>query len=296
MPEEYYSTRALRSGPSLKAMMLAGLLSFAGGAAVVGYLVWNGQIQIGPDAPSAPSAVSAAAPAISATAVAPAALDQHIAALEQRLARLDLQAAAFDGSSARAEGMLVALATRRAIDQGKPLGFLEEQLQTRFGVARPDAVKSVVAAARTPLTLDMLAAQLDALGPALLGKSSEDGAWQSFTSTISNLFVIRKDDAGARPAEQRLDQARLMVRSGRIGEAILIVSQLPGNSKAQAWIESARRFAATQAALDQIEQAALTEPQLLKDSAGETVSQPALGAVPSPTATPGSVGPAPVKP
>ncbi len=287
MPEDYYTTRAVRSGPSLKAMLLAGLLSFAGGGALVGYLVWQGQIDITPGA-SDPQVVSSPAPAPSASAAAqaPAALDQHIAALEQRLARLDLQAAAFDGSSARAEGLLVALATRRAIEQGQPLGYLEGQLQTRFGTARPDAVKVVIAAAKAPITLDMLAAQLDDLEPALLGQPREESAWDNFSRTVSNLFVVRREQGTARPAQQRMDQARLLLRSGRIEEAILQVSQMPGGAAAKGWIENARRYGATQAALEQIEQAALTEPQLLKGGDGEAVTQPALGVTPTPSAAP----------
>ena len=283
MPEDYYASRAISTGSSFKGFLLAGLLSFAGGAALVGYLVWNGQIDIGRDA-AAP--LAAPLPSPNASPLAPAALDQQIAAMEQRLARLGLQAAAFDGTSVRAEGLLVAFATRRAIDHGQPLGYLESQLQTRFGSARPDAVKAVTAAARTPLTLDMLAAQLDDLGPALLGTPRDESAWQGFTRTMSSLFVIKRDDGSARPAERRLETARLMLRSGRVNEAIAEIAQMPGNAAAAGWIAAARRYADTQAALDQIEQAALTEPQLLKSGEGETVNQPGLGAPVVPTGTP----------
>ena len=277
MPEDYYASRAISSGSSFKGFLLAGLLSFAGGAALVGYLVWNGQIDIGRDA-SAPLAAPLPAPSPSTSPLAPAALDQQISVMEQRLARLGLQAAAFDGTSVRAEGLLVAFATRRAVDHGQPLGYLEGQLQTRFGSARPDAVKVVTAAANTPLTLDMLAAQLDDLGPALLGTPRDETAWQGFTRTMSGLFVIKRDDGSARPAERRLESARLMLRSGRVTEAIAEIAQMPGNPAAAAWIAAARRYAETQAALDQIEQAALTEPQLLKSGEGETVNQPGLDA------------------
>ncbi|MEQ1498581.1 MAG: hypothetical protein ABL914_07950 [Novosphingobium sp.] len=285
MPEDYYTSRAVRSGPSLKAMMLAGLLSFAGGAALIGYLVWDGDLQLGQNntAPQVAAGPGAAA-APSASTAAPAAIDQHIATLEQRLARLDLQAAAFGGSSVRAESLLVALATRRAIEQGQPLGYLESQLTTRFGAARPDAIKVVIAAAKNPVTLDMLAAQLDDLGPALLGEAHDESSWQKFARTISNLFVVQHSDGAARPAEQRMEQARLLLRSGRIEEAIRQISQLPGSSAANGWIEKARRYAAAQAALAQIEQAALDEPALLKSGEGEMVQQPGLEASSTPPA------------
>lgn len=283
MPEDYYASRAVSTGSSFKGFLLAGLLSFAGGAALVGYLVWNGQIDIGRDV-AAPLATPLPAP--SASPLAPAALDQQIAAMEQRLARLGLQAAAFDGTSVRAEGLLVAFATRRAVDHGQPLGYLEGQLQTRFGSARPDAVKAVTAAAKSPLTLDMLAAQLDDLGPALLGTPRDESVWRGFTRTMSGLFVIKRDDGSVRPGERRLESARLLLRSGRVNEAIAEIAQMPGNPAAAAWIAAARRYAETQAALDQIEQAALTEPQLLKSGEGETVNQPGLNAAPVPTLKP----------
>ena len=275
MPEDYYSARAVSSGSSFKGFLIAGLLSFAGGAALVGYLVWNGNVDIGRQL-SAP--VAAPLPVQASTLPAPTALDGQLAAMEQRLARLNLQAAAFDGTSVRAEGLLVAFATRRAIDQGQPLGYLEGQLQTRFGSARPDAVKAVISAAKAPVTLDILAAQLDDLGPALLGTPRDEGAWQGFTRTLSNMFTIKRDDGAVRPPQHRLEAARLMLRSGRVNEAIAEISQLPGNAAAKDWIAAARRFAETQAALDQIEQAALTEPQLLKSGEGEKVTQPGLDA------------------
>ena len=278
MPEDYYSARAVSSGSSFKGFLLAGLLSFAGGAALVGYLVWNGNVDMGRQL-SAP--IAAPLPVQASTLPAPTALDGQLAAMEQRLARLNLQAAAFDGTSVRAEGLLVAFATRRAIDQGQPLGYLEGQLQTRFGSARPDAVKAVIGAAKAPVTLDILAAQLDDLGPALLGTPRDEGAWQGFTRTLSNMFTIKRDDGAVRPPQHRLDQARLMLRSGRVNEAIAEISQLPGNAAAKDWIAAARRYAETQAALDQIEQAALTEPQLLKSGEGEKVTQPGLDAAAS---------------
>lgn len=283
MPEDYYSTRAVSTGSSFKGFLIAGLLSFAGGAALVGYLVWNGNVDIGQQQ-AAP--LAAPVPTPSAALPAPTALDAQIAAMEQRLARLNLQAAAFDGTSVRAEGLLVAFATRRAVDQGQPLGYLEGQLQTRFGSARPDAVKAVISAAKAPVTLDSLAAQLDDLGPALMGTPRDEGAWQGFTRTLSGMFTIKRDDGSARPAQHRLDTARLMLRSGRVEEAIAEISQLPGNAAAKDWIAAARRYAETQAALDQIEQAALTEPQLLKSGEGEQVTQPGLNTPPVPTPTP----------
>ena len=282
MPEDYYVTPAppARSGPSLRAVLLTVLLSFAGGAGLIGYLVWNGQIHFGAEAP-APQQV-AAAPVLPGSAPLPAAslatgaLDQQVSALEQRLAQLNLQAAAFGGNSVRAEGLLVALAVRRAIERGTELGYLEQQLRTRFGAARPDAVNTLVAAGKTPVTLDTLAAQLDALGPALLGQPTNEGGWDRFTRELGSLFVIRREAGQVKQPALRLDQARLLLRSGKIAEAMAEVARMPGSLAAKDWQAAAQRYADAQAALDQIEQAALTEPERLKGGDGEAVKQPGI--------------------
>ena len=288
MPEEYYTSQPAarpRTGPSLRAMLLAALISFLGGAGLIGWLVWHGQVDLGraptpaPVAadPPTPTAVTANPPAtFTATA-----LEQQVAVLERRLAQLNLQTAAFGGNTARAEGLLVALAARRAIEQGKPLDYLEAQLSTRFGAARPAAVTTLVAAAKSPVTLDQLAAQLDDLGPALLGQPKDEGGWNRLRRELSGLFVIRRDDGKVSRPVQRLDRARLLLRSGQIEAAISEVSKFPNSASARDWLIAARRYAEAQAALDQIEQAALTEPELLKGSDGEAVKQPGLSATPS---------------
>jgi hypothetical protein len=282
MPEDYYTSKsagAARTGPSLRAMLLAGLISFLGGAGLIGWLVWHGQIDLGPRAPTTTAAAQlvlaspSPAPSFAATQ-----MDQQVAALERRMALLNLQTAALGGNSARAEALLVASATRRAIEQGKPLDYLEAQLRTRFGTARPAAVNTVVAAAKAPVTLDQLAAQLDGLSPALLGKPKDEDGWSRFTRELSGLFVIRHDDGKTSSPDQRLDRAKLLLRSGQVDAAIAEVSKLGDSQQKRDWLAAAQRFADARAALDQIEQAALTEPELLKDGNGEAVRQPGLPA------------------
>lgn len=289
MPEDYYAPPAPRTGSSLKGVFAAILLSFAGGAGLIGYLVWDGRIQLGPEAPAPqPVASLPAAASQSAAPVPTTTLEAKLADLERRMAQLDLQAAAFGGTSARAEGLLVAMAARRAIEQGKPLGYLEGQLKTRFDAARPDAVKTLLEAARSPVTLDQLSAQLEDLGPALLGAPQNEGGWDKFKRELSGLFVIRRDSGHAKRPAQRLDHTKLLLRSGRIDEAIAEVSRMPGNAAAKDWIAAAQRYAAAQAALAQVEEAALNEPERLKSATGEAVQQPGLSASPvlEPSITP----------
>ena len=265
-------------------MLLAGLISFLGGAGLIGWLVWHGQIDLGQNpAPASAGSQQVMAPASpgSSPTFAATALDQQVAALERRMAQLNLQTAALGGNSARAEGLLVALAARRAIEQGKPLDYLEGQLRTRFGSARPAAVTTLVAAAKAPVTLDALAAQLDGLAPELMGRPKDEGGWDRFTREMSGLFVIRHDNGKTASPDQRLDHARLLLRGGEVEAAIAEVAKMPDSVPARNWMAAARRYADAQAALDQIEQAALTEPELLKDGYGEAVRQPGLPASPA---------------
>ncbi len=298
MEEDYLSRRrAASSGISLRAVLGTSLLAFIGGAALIGWLAWDGKLSFMPDfaqpatsAPAAaPSPLAGALPAPSASpsleAVA-GGMDQRIAALEQRLARIDLQATASEGNTARAEALLVALAARRAIERGAPLGYLEDQLKLRFGDAQGNAVTTVIETATRPVTLDRLAGGLDALAPALLGTPPNEGGWDRFTRELSGLFVIRRGDAASARPDDRLDRARLMLRSGQVDAALEEVQRLPGAALASDWTAEARRYAAAQKALDLIETAALLEPEKLKDAGGTQVRQPGPGAPPVSPAEP----------
>lgn len=298
MEDDFLSRRrAASSGVSMRAVLGTSLLAFIGGAALIGWLAWDGRLSFMPDfakpAASAPAAVTGPLPkAVPAPSASPAleavagGMDQRIAALEQRLARIDLQAAASEGNTARAEALLVALAARRAIERGVPLGYLEDQLKLRFGDAQGNAVTTVIETARRPVTLDRLAGGLDALAPALLGTPPNEAGWDRFTRELSGLFVIRRGDATSARPDDRLDRARLMLRSGQVEATLDEVQRLPGAALANDWSAEARRYAAAQKALDLIETAALLEPEKLKDAAGAQVRQPGPGAPPVTDAEP----------
>ena len=279
------------TGISLRAVMGTSLLAFIGGAALIGWLVYDDKLQFGEDfgrpvvsAPAAsPSQLAGALPAPTSSpslAAVTGGMDQRIAALEQRLARLDLQAAATEGNTARAEALLVALATRRAIERGAPLGYLETQLKLRFSDAQASSVATLIDNAQQPVTIDQLSSRLEAMAPALLGTPANESGWQRFTREISGLFVVRRGDAPSAQPDARLDRARLMLRSGQVETAMAEVEHLPGASTAGDWLNAARRYAASQKALDLIETSALLEPEKLKDADGVAVQQPGPGAPP----------------
>lgn len=299
MPDEFFD-RPLnlpqrRSGPSLRLISTTLLLAFAAGAGLVGWLAWSGKLQLATDlvtgSKPAASASFAASPSRSASAASTApsptadALEQHITALEERLVRLDLQAAAAEGNATRAEALLVALASRRAIERGAPLGPLADQLKLRFGEAQPGAVSTVIDAAGKPVTLDLLAGGLDALQPTLTQAPTGEDGWSRVKRELSGLFVIRRDEAPLAKPENRLDRARLLLRTGQVDAAIKEVQTMPGAAGARGWIDQATRYAMAQRALDLIETTALLEPEKLKDADGERINQPSP-ASPTPSAAP----------
>jgi uncharacterized protein YceH (UPF0502 family) len=265
-------------------------LAFLGGALLLGWLVRDGRIELGGKAAPVPSAQSSFAvlpaptpSAAASQAAVTAGFEARVAALEARLARLDLEAAAAEGNTARAEALMVAFAARRAIERGSELGFLSEHLKLRFGEAKPAALATVLDAAKAPVTLDWLAGELDKLGPALTQAPKQEGGWDRFTRELSGLFVIRRDSAPSANPGDRLERAKLLLRSGQTDEAIAEVAKMPGSTAASAWIGAAQRYAQTQLALEQLEIAALLEPERLRSSSGETVRAPSPAVVaPSP--------------
>lgn len=205
-------------------------------------------------------------------------LDSRVAAMEQRLTRLDIQSQAAAGNAARAEGLLIAFASRRAIERGAPLGYLADQLRLRFGEARPNAVQTVIDAAQDPVTLDRLVARLDGLAPILNDAPADEDVFTMLGREISSLFIVRREDTPSPVGERRLERARLFLESGRIEAAVQEVRSLPNAVEAEQWIADAERFAAAQRALETLETAAVLDPRGLRDSEGETVQQlsPAL--------------------
>lgn len=283
-----------------RAVLFAVLASFLLGASVVGYLSWKGYFAAAtPDAADIsqtraaltaegnrrqlPAAGNPAdvAPAADDTGESQGGIDERLAAAEQRIARLDLQAEAAAGNAARAEGLLIAFAARRAIERGTQLGYLGDQLQLRFGDAQPNSVATVIEFARRPVTLDILLARLDGLG-VQLASDDQQSAFGRLGEGLSSLFVIRRETTPSPQPSRRLERARLFLQSGRVDKAIGEVERLPGADSAAAWLGDARRYQRAHRALDLIETAAVREPRLLRDSSGRMVEQ--LSPAEAPTA------------
>lgn len=290
--DEYDSQRRARS--STRPVMIALLGAFVLGGALAGYGVYRyggvadraaapamtalggrpaTRIATGPT-PSATTSEAAqqAAQAVERVEEQTGGLDQRLAAAEQRIARLDLQAEAAFGNAARAEGLLIAFSARRALDRGNELGFLADQLRLRFGDAMPNAVQTVIAFGRQPVTIDQLIARLDGLAPGL-AQSDRRLSWGQITRELGQLFVVRSESTPSPQPRLRLERARLFLQSGRAREAVAEVRNLPGATSAGAWIRDAERYAAAHDALDLIETAAVLEPRRLRDGQGNAIEQ-----------------------
>jgi hypothetical protein len=209
-------------------------------------------------------------------------LDSRVAAMEQRLAKLDLQLQAASGNASRTEGLLVAVAARRAVERGAPLGYLADQLQLRFGEAHPRSVRTIVDFSRNPVTLDQLVARLQGLEPELVKAPKDEGAISWLGREISGLFVIRRESTPSPEPQRRLDRAQLFLESGRIEPAIAEVKNLPNAREAADWIGDAERYAAARQALDLLETTAILDPRELRNAAGKRVQQPSPAAPATP--------------
>ncbi|MEP3421824.1 MAG: hypothetical protein ABJN35_08835 [Erythrobacter sp.] len=200
-------------------------------------------------------------------------IDQRLAAAEQRLARLDLQAQAAAGNAARAEGLLIAFATRRAVERGAELGYLSDQLRLRFSDQWPNAVSRIINFAREPIRIDNLTARLDGLGTELVERD-EGMSWDRLQREISELFVVRRENTPSPQPERRLERARIALEQGRYQNAIDEIKGMPGAQAADNWIADAERYRDAMAALEVIETAAVLDQSGLRDGAGNIVRQP----------------------
>ncbi|WP_159977221.1 MULTISPECIES: hypothetical protein [unclassified Novosphingobium] len=266
--------RTRSAGPTL----FVALIAFVLGAALVAWLATRGYLAtLIPQPPQAPITAAqpvAPPPSTEAQMSAIGTVEGRLAMLEDRLSRLDVQTHAAAGNAGRAEGLLIAFAARRMVDRGEPLGHVADQLRLRFMNAQPRAVQTVIDFARNPVTIDGLAARLEALSPELTVTQSDESLWDRARHEVTSLFVVRRDSGALASPAARIDRARVMLTARRIDNAIGEVERLPGADAADTWIADARRFEATQKALDLLETTAMLEPARLQDGAGQSVDQP----------------------
>jgi len=248
------------------------LIAFVAGCSLASYAIYAGWLsrlnigaqppQTGTDGagftPAQPLTSTGAAPAVDPAALVTreAALAAQLAALEARTATVATDAAAAGAQATRAEALMVAFATRRAIDGGTGLGYLEEQLRSRFVGAQPRAVAVLIQAARTPVTIEDLRQGLDAIAPDLQSASGRD--WFADTRReLRNLIVLREEGTPSTAPADRLARARRLLDDGRVDAARAEIARMPGAAQAGNWLAAARRYALAHQALDVVETAAI---------------------------------------
>lgn len=264
-------------------MIILTLLAFAVG---VGGTIWAWPlIQKQRDAPPqgvvprSPASLPSAVPVRNDTRTALSAqagqmLDGRVMQLEERLNRIMVEAQAASGNAARAEGLLVAFAARRALDSGQPLGYIEGQLRLRFGQAQPRAVAAIINAAREPITLVDLRAGLVGIGDGLTKPPAGASWWDMVAREARELMTIRREATPSPRPEVAMERALRYIDSGRVGAALTEVEHMPGSRIADGWVQAARRYMEARRALDLIETAAILEPRQLRSAEGAAVSQP----------------------
>lgn len=267
---EYHSPVDTRSRPRFGIIGLLFVLTFLLGLAVAAW----GARRFGwfaPDPapvavaqPAAPVAAQPGPPSTPAPASDLATLTAREAALAAQLATLEARVGAITGDAlaagaqaGRAEALLTAVAARRLLDRGLPLGRVEQQLYQRFGAASPRAVEVVAAAARAPVTLEDLRLGLDAIGPELQ-TGSREGVWRALRREIGELVVLRRAGAPRSLPVERLARARRLLDGGQVEAAVAEARTLPGASRAGNWMRAAGRYLEARRALDALEDAATT--------------------------------------
>lgn len=211
-----------------------------------------------PQAALAPPLVIGAAPAVAApVADANPATADRVAQLEARLRSVENATQRNAGSVGRADALLVAFASRRAIDRGVPLGYLEMVLAERFGAQHPVAVATIITASRTPVTLDALKDDYSRLQSELRRGAPDEGLWQGLKREMGSIVAVRRASAPSPKPEARYERAMARLEQGQVDLALAETMRLPGASRAGPWIANARRYIAAHRALDEVESSAL---------------------------------------
>ena len=236
------------------------LLLLAGaGLAVWGLARWDGGARFFGVTPPARQAVLAAPVAPPVTPPAVQENSARIQALEARLASVESESRETAGSFGRADALLIAFAARRAIDRAVPLGYLEGLLVNRFGQRHQYAVARVITAGRTPERLDKLTEDYRGLELRLRGGAPDEKWYQALRRQAASLASVHYADKPNPRPRARYDRALAALEDADVSAAVSETQRLPAatDPNVQAWTERARRYVATQRALDELESAAL---------------------------------------
>lgn len=250
-------TRAIRG------LVISAIVLFVLGIAVIGWTLLRSKPEeaVPPALAPAPALLPDATSRPTTSPLSPADTATRIATIESRLAAADRMSNQALADAAKAERLLILLSTRRAIDRGQPLAYLEPALAQQFGGAYPGDVTLIVDHARRPVRLDALADELALLEPTLITRAGEEGWLSGILSNVRTLAVVRKADQPSDVPAKKLERARRALVRDDVELAVREIATMPGASKAKAWLEKARRYVAVHAALDRLEAATILSQQ-----------------------------------
>jgi hypothetical protein len=181
------------------------------------------------------------------------------ALLEADRARGEAAVGAVTAAADRSEAMLAVMLARRAVDDGRALGAVEAPLRRAFEARYPDAVRDVARLGEAPVSISRLRRDLAALGP-LEGDQPGTGQswWGVFAARVKRL--VRPADTLPGPAPR--SAADMALARGDVAEAAEALRQLPAPRPAAVnrWLATADRLSQGEAALRQLETAALIPP------------------------------------
>ncbi|WP_353218045.1 hypothetical protein [Sandarakinorhabdus sp.] len=184
--------------------------------------------------------------------------------------------AAIKGTADRAEAMLTVLLLRRALDAGRPLDGLLPAARRLFTPGNEAAVAALVAVSAQPVSRAGLARELAGLADAGQASARPDW-WQALMVRVQSAFSGA--EAGSAAA-----QARQALARGDIDRAAALLRASPAtraDPQVRAWLASATRLRAAEAALAELESVA----------ADAVPADAAAALVPAPLAPPATAPP-----
>jgi len=253
-----------RNRMSWSARLLIGLVLLLGGAGAMAWALAHyppmarvlGVAVPPPPSRAQPVALRSAPPAVR-PAQSKTPTEREMANVEARVARVEDLSEHAAGSAGRADALVVAFATRRAIDRGVALGYLENLLVQRFGQRHRAAVATIITAARKPQRLSELVAQYEALGPVLRRGGPKESWLTSLSRELGSLVEVHSAERPSSDVDARYRRALQHLQMDNVDMALAETMRMPGAKSAGDWVGQARRYVATQRALDEIESAAL---------------------------------------
>ncbi|MEY3906228.1 MAG: hypothetical protein RIR59_1051 [Pseudomonadota bacterium] len=257
---------ASRLTGSLKGLVYFAVAAFVAGMAILAWTLLRSQPgdSLSPTAPSVLPAPAASSSGPAVTPKAPLTLGEaelRMAALEARLAEADRMSGKALDDARRAERLLILVATRRAVDRGLALTYLESLLDQQFGRVYPRDVAQIIAHARQPVTLDQLTEELGLIRADLTLPPGSGGWIDTVVNDLRGLATVRRADQPSEAPAKKLERARRAMARDQVDIAVKEIAALPGAPKAQDWLTKARRYVAVRAALDRLEAATLLNPQ-----------------------------------